>query len=182
VIVQTKDIRFGVALLPLIGAHRSLLEERGLCLITQFLWQDPFHSSSSSARAMLTRQLTNDLQSSHTESFLIFSGNEGLIPKEPASDVTPEVFKVASEPVWRLPGPGGRKTHRYESPDVVIKRLIHLFSVPGDLVVDPFAGHGTTMRVAYTLGRRSIGYELDHEHANVAKQRLERLRQQKATI
>jgi DNA modification methylase len=52
--------------------------------------------------------------------------------------------------------------------------LIALFSCPGDLVVDPFAGHGTTLRVALTMGRRAIGYEIDQECAAQADAHIER--------
>ncbi len=42
-------------------------------------------------------------------------------------------------------------------------RLIHMFSVQGDMVVDPFLGSGTTMFAAMCSGRNSIGYEIDGE-------------------
>jgi site-specific DNA-methyltransferase (adenine-specific) len=49
-----------------------------------------------------------------------------------------------------------------------VRRFIALYSEPGDLVVDPFAGHGTTLRVALAMGRRAIGYEIDQRHASMA--------------
>lgn len=44
-------------------------------------------------------------------------------------------------------------------------------SRPGDLVLDPFAGYGTTLAVAERLGRRSIGIELVAEHLEIARRR-----------
>lgn len=45
-------------------------------------------------------------------------------------------------------------------------------SRPGDLVLDPFAGYGTTVAVAERLGRRAIGIELLPEHLEIARQRI----------
>ena len=46
-------------------------------------------------------------------------------------------------------------------------RLMSMFSVIGDTVLDPFAGTGTTMKAAMLLGRNSIGYEIDESFADV---------------
>jgi hypothetical protein len=46
-------------------------------------------------------------------------------------------------------------------PAALCERLIAQFSVPGDVVLDPFAGYGTTLRAARALGRRAVGIELN---------------------
>jgi modification methylase len=46
-------------------------------------------------------------------------------------------------------------------PEEIPRRLIRMFSVRGDTVLDPFAGTGTTLRVARRLGRNAIGVEID---------------------
>ena len=45
-------------------------------------------------------------------------------------------------------------------PDILPSRLMRMFTYEGDTVLDPFLGSGTTTRVAYELGRNSIGYEI----------------------
>lgn len=63
----------------------------------------------------------------------------------------------------RQDGPGGRRTSAF--PPEIPHRLIRMFSVVGDTVLDPFAGTGTTLRVARELGRNAIGVEIDPELA-----------------
>ncbi|AKL72409.1 Methyltransferase domain [Actinobacteria bacterium IMCC26256] len=48
-------------------------------------------------------------------------------------------------------------------------RLITMYSGPGDLVFEPFAGVGTTLIAASALGRRSVGFELNPEFVKVAE-------------
>jgi len=64
-----------------------------------------------------------------------------------------------------------RRTAAY--PVEVAERLIRMFSVRGDLVLDPFLGSGTTTKVAIENGRRSIGYELDPKLLPAIQARLE---------
>jgi modification methylase len=54
-------------------------------------------------------------------------------------------------------------------------RLINMFSVKGDLVLDPFLGTGTTMAAAMAAGRNSVGYELTRDFLPVIHNRLETL-------
>ena len=53
------------------------------------------------------------------------------------------------------------KIHPTQKPVGVLKRLIEVFTDPGDVVIDPVAGSGTTLRAAYELGRRAYGFEVD---------------------
>jgi modification methylase len=55
--------------------------------------------------------------------------------------------------------PGGRRTGAF--PSEIPRRLIRMFSLTGETVLDPFAGTGTTLWVAHELGRNSVGVELD---------------------
>ncbi len=62
--------------------------------------------------------------------------------------------------------------HGCQMPEQLLGRIIRACSNPGDLVLDPFAGSGTTVAVAKKLDRRWLGFELSEEYVGRIKQRL----------
>ncbi|MFA5415876.1 MAG: site-specific DNA-methyltransferase, partial [Methanoregula sp.] len=66
----------------------------------------------------------------------------------------------------------GERFHKQQSPVELLARIILSSSNPGDLIVDPFSGTGTTSVVAEQLGRDSIAIELDETNADAIKRRL----------
>lgn len=65
-----------------------------------------------------------------------------------------------------------RQNHPTQKPEGVIERMVLASSDKGDLVLDPFSGSGTTLRVCQQLGRRCIGIELNEEYVKMTKERL----------
>jgi site-specific DNA-methyltransferase (cytosine-N4-specific) len=57
-------------------------------------------------------------------------------------------------------------------PEEIPRRLIRMFSIVGDTVLDPFLGTGTTTKVAMQLHRNSIGYEIDKKFKNIIKEKI----------
>jgi len=70
---------------------------------------------------------------------------------------------------------GNRQNHPTQKPEGLIERMILSSSDDGDLVVDPFSGSGTTLRVCQQLGRKAIGIELNPDYVTMTKERLEAL-------
>ena len=75
-------------------------------------------------------------------------------------------------------GDRGPKPHPSTKPEALMERLIRDFTDPGDLILDPFAGSGTTGVAAIRLGRRFIGWERDPKYHAIAMKRLEAAREQ----
>ncbi|MBN2477286.1 MAG: site-specific DNA-methyltransferase [Pirellulales bacterium] len=65
--------------------------------------------------------------------------------------------------------------HGCQMPEQLLGRIIRACSNEGDLVLDPFAGSGTTLAVAKKLKRRFLGFELSAEYAQQARKRLARI-------
>ena len=72
----------------------------------------------------------------------------------------------------RLKNADGHKAHPTQKPEALLYRVLLACTKPGDVVLDPFFGTGTTGAVARRLGRRFIGIEREHAYVDVAKQRI----------
>lgn len=165
-IVQTKDLRYGGALVSLASVHRELLEGCGLRLVSRVFWQRlhaPLRHGRANTRLAAARRV-GGLVAEDVEELLVFSDADGPT-SDGVVDASDDELREALVPLWRMPGPGGRRRHPYASPSAVVRRMVRLYSRPGDLVVDPFAGSGTTLRVARALGRRAMGWDIDPEWA-----------------
>lgn len=73
----------------------------------------------------------------------------------------------------RLKGEDGRKVHPTQKPEALLARILLSSSNPGDVVLDPFFGTGTTGAVAKKLGRHFIGLERDPLYAKAARARID---------
>ncbi len=72
----------------------------------------------------------------------------------------------------RLRDADGHKQHPTQKPEALLNRLILASTKPGDVVLDPFFGTGTTGAVAARLGRRFIGIEQDPAYVELARERI----------
>jgi site-specific DNA-methyltransferase (adenine-specific) len=98
------------------------------------------------------------LQYRHEQAYLLIKGRPQL-PQQPLSDVRP----------WEY---SGNRAHPTEKAVGILEPLIRSFSSPGDIVLDPFAGSGSTL-VAAALSRRAyVGIELEGRYCEVAQRRL----------
>src|SRR5215213_7890442 len=72
----------------------------------------------------------------------------------------------------RVKGDDGAKAHPTQKPEALLYRILLACTKPGDVVLDPFFGTGTTGAVARRLGRRWIGIERDKGYVEVANERI----------
>jgi site-specific DNA-methyltransferase (adenine-specific) len=67
---------------------------------------------------------------------------------------------------------GNRQEHPTQKPEGLIERMVSASSKEGDLIIDPFSGSGTTLRVCQQLNRNCIGIELNPQYVQLTKERL----------
>ena len=66
----------------------------------------------------------------------------------------------------------GNRLHPTQKPVEALQPIIAALTRPGDIVLDPFAGSGSTLVAAQLLGRGYVGIELDAGHVRTARRRL----------
>ena len=95
----------------------------------------------------------------HEQAYLLAKGNPAA-PLNPPPDVIPWTYT-------------GNKLHPTQKPVGIFMPLIEAFTKPGDTVLDPFCGSGSTLVAARDLDRNFIGIELDPDHHRTASLRLQ---------
>ncbi len=90
----------------------------------------------------------------------------------------PTMYNTKKVPgnVWNIPRVRYRmdeyENHPTQKPTALLDRIVRASTNPGDLVLDPFSGTFTTSAVAKTLGRESIGIEVEEEYVKIGLRRL----------
>jgi adenine-specific DNA-methyltransferase len=101
---------------------------------------------------------TRYLRYQHESAHLLAKGDPAT-PQQPIGDVI----------AWEYTG---NRLHPTQKPLSALMPLVETFSAPEDTVLDPFAGSGSTLMAAKTLGRSYIGIELDARYHAIARERL----------
>lgn len=79
---------------------------------------------------------------------------------------------IWSEPIVLNRGGNDPRLHTTQKPIHLMTRLVGLFTDPGETILDPFMGSGTTLRAAKDMGRRAIGIERDEKYCEAAAKRM----------
>jgi len=122
-------------------------EEAGFSTVGQIVWQKSYAS-----RVWHT-------ESRHEAAYVLAKGQ----PQKP-------VAPVSSIQEWEYTG---NKAHPTEKAVGILSPLVKAYSKPGDIVLDPFSGSGSTSVAAALAGRRYIGIELEGRYCTTARTRLE---------
>jgi len=140
------------------------------------LWTKAFWRKYSAQRAMLAQgnlyyrnMKARDTILAANVGFVYVYKKAGECELIKASDITLEEWAKIADGVWDIPNSGIGHTTPFA--EELVKRCIKLWSCPGDVVLDPFAGAGTVNKVAIENHRNAIGIELNEEFYNLAKEK-----------
>jgi site-specific DNA-methyltransferase (adenine-specific) len=128
---------------------------------------DKFIAAWREAGFRLAGHLTFPKQYASTERFLQYRHENAYLLAKGSPD--PPMQRIPDVLEWKY---SGNRLHPTQKPLCVLTPLIRSFSRPGDIVLDPFCGSGSTLLAAKLQGRSFIGIELDPAYYNIALDRL----------
>ena len=153
----------------------SILSARlGLLLRGEIVWRKAAGASGNCAWGSY-RSPANPVLRDVTERIVIAcKGGFGRSkpPGRGEATITAEEFMAATLDVWDIPPESAKRIgHPAPFPVALPRRLIELYTWPGDLVLDPFMGSGSTAVAAAETGRSYVGFDADPGYAAMARQR-----------
>lgn len=163
------DVGYGGQLHSVTGRLREGAERIGYRLFTRVHLRTISYRRRTAGN--LSTRSPRAFRFDETVSVELFCLREGPLPVCPEGFSRDELRSL-SAPLWNMRPMGRRRIHPHQSPPDLLQKLIRLYSRRGDLVVDPFAGSGSTVTEAAMLGRRGLGYEKDPIQADAAKRAL----------
>ena len=129
-----------------IDAFMAAWKAAGFTPVDHIVWRKSYASS---------RRFCNRV---HEQAYVLAKGRPAL-PNQPLDDVQRWVYS-------------GNRSHPTEKDVRVLQPVIQAFTQPGALVLDPFAGSGSTSVAAALANRRYIGIELERKYCHLAQRRL----------
>ena len=160
-----------------------LQDDLGMLLRGEVIWWKARGSAGSCAWGSFQRPANPVLRDLSERVIIASKGrfDRALTPKQRKKLDLPcdasmyrDEFMEATTDIWEIPPESATRVgHPAPFPVDLPKRLIHLYTYYGDLVLDPFMGSGTTAIAALRTDRHFVGYDTDSEYVQKARERVE---------
>lgn len=160
--------------------QQSILKNTKLYLMDLYIW----NRTNSSKKLMFgSYPYPRNFYAQNSCEFITIFVKDGIpengVAQEikDASQLTQEEWVEFTKQIWNIPIPGKGDIafgiHSAIMPEEIVRRLIRLYSFVGELILDPFTGSGTTLKVAKEHNRHYVGYEIYDHYKDVIEQKLE---------
>jgi len=157
----------------------SILDGTGLFLLDVYIW----NRTNPTKKLMFgSYPYPRNFYAQNTVEFVTTYVKDGI----PENNMPPEIKEKSkltqkewveyTKQVWNIPIPSKKDfafgKHSAIMPEEIVERCVKLYTFVGDVVLDPFAGSGTTLKVVRELGRRYVGYEISQSYEEVIQLKL----------
>jgi len=161
--------------------QHSILRRAGtkIFLYDMYIWN---RVNSSKKMMFGSYPYPRNFYAQNTSEFVTVYVKDGA-PRKNVSDRVKNKSKLSkaewmeyTKQIWNIPAPGRGDLafgeHAAIMPEEIVRRCVRLFTFAEDVVLDPFAGSGTTLKVAQDLGRKYVGYEIMSSYKSVINKKL----------
>ena len=158
--------------------EHSITHKTGLYLMDLYIWN---RTNSSKSLMFGSYPYPSNFYAQNTSEFInvfVKDGKPGIVKPEikEKSKLTKEEWVEFTKQIWNItiPGKGDLAFGKHSAimPEEIVRRCVKLYSFYGDIVLDPFCGSGTTLKVAKELGRNYLGYEIYETYREVIEKKL----------
>jgi site-specific DNA-methyltransferase (adenine-specific) len=160
---------------PYIPLHAYFYQRHmavGFLPMGEIIWQKAKGASGNCAWGSWQSAKSPRLRDIH-EYLLVFAKAGYSRPDRGVSDIDRDEFMAGTLSIWDIaPESAKRVGHPAPFPLALAERVIHLYSYVDDVVLDPFAGSGTTCVAAAMHGRRYAGFDIDPTYCALAEARV----------
>lgn len=162
---------------PYLPLHSYIIDDinkLGFLMRGEIIWDKGSSASPSMAWGTWKRANNPVLRDVH-EYILIFSKDSFTRqnPEKRKSTISSVEFMEFTKSVWKFSAERAKKVgHPAPFPVELPRRLIQLYTFENDVVLDPFAGAGTTCLAALEKKRNYIGYDVEKKYCDLAEQRI----------
>ena len=168
---------------PYIPLHAYIIDqmqEIGFLMRGEIIWNKASSASQSTAWGSWQSAANPVLRDVH-EYILVFSKDTfSRKGKDKESSIGRDEFLEWTKSIWTFPAVSAKKIgHPAPFPEELPNRLIQLYTFKGDVVLDPFVGSGTTCLVAAKNERHHIGYDVNEDYLELARERISAFRNPK---
>ena len=159
--------------------EHSILKKTNLFLMDVYLW----NRTNPSKKLMFgSYPYPRNFYAQNTTEFITVFVKDGIPENNlPAkikerSKLSQKEWVEFTKQIWNIPIPGKGDLafgeHSAIMPEEIVRRCVRLFTFVGDIVLDPFTGSGTTLKVAKELERNFVGYEISKSYEDIIKLKL----------
>lgn len=161
------------------GIQNSILNNTKLFLMDIYIWE---RTNPSKKLMFGSYPYPKNFYAQNTTEFItvyVKDGKPNYVGRtedKEASKLTQKEWLEYTSQIWRIPVPNRGDAafgeHSAIMPEEIVNRCVKLYTIKNDIVLDPFTGSGTTLKVAKKLGRNYVGYELYSSYKELIEKKV----------